>query len=39
MSLAIKEMQIKGTVRYHYTLIRKAKIKKSDKINTLLRET
>lgn len=26
-------MQMKATVRYHYTLIRKAKRKKSDKIN------
>lgn len=28
-SIVIKEMQIKTTMRYYYTLIRKAKIKKT----------
>ena len=28
-SLALREMQIKTTMRYHYTSTRKAKIKKS----------
>ena len=29
-SLTIKDMQVKSTMRYHYTLIRTVKIKKSD---------
>ena len=33
-SLAIKEMQIKTTIRYHYTLIRMAKMKLPTPPNT-----